>query len=83
MDGTVLRFGELKHPGAMIEQVKGFSYSVSSLLGARSFFSPAIDVEATQEEICGQEPSLGDKIEKSWWKVSLASPKIRDPSPAR
>ncbi|KAL9276542.1 hypothetical protein ACSQ67_025925 [Phaseolus vulgaris] len=28
VDGTVLRFGELKGAGAMIEQVKGFSYSV-------------------------------------------------------
>ncbi|KAL8091245.1 phosphatidylserine decarboxylase proenzyme 1, mitochondrial [Apium graveolens] len=82
VDGTVLHFGELKHPGAMIEQVKGFSYSVASLLGARSFFSPMIDVEDSQEESSGQEQSLGDKSEKSWWKVSLASPKLREPSPA-
>ncbi|WOG86289.1 hypothetical protein DCAR_0205490 [Daucus carota subsp. sativus] len=80
VDGTVLRFGELKHPGTMIEQVKGFSYSVSSLLGARS--SPMIDVEDTQEESSVQEQSLGYKSEKSWWKVSLASPKLREPSPA-
>lgn len=65
----------------MIEQVKGFSYSVSSLLGARS--SPMIDVEDTQEESSVQEQSLGYKSEKSWWKVSLASPKLREPSPAR
>ncbi|KOM52396.1 hypothetical protein LR48_Vigan09g105500 [Vigna angularis] len=37
MDGTILRFGELKGPGAMIEQVKGFSYSVFSLHGASPF----------------------------------------------
>ena len=60
MDGTVLRFGEIKHPGAMIEQVKGFSYSVSSLIGTRSFFLPMIDVEDTQEESTGHEQSLGD-----------------------
>lgn len=83
MDGTVLRFGELKHPGAMIEQVKGSSYSVSSLLGARSFFSPTIDVEDNQEESSGQEQILGYESEKSWWKVSLASPKLREPSRAR
>ncbi|WVZ23712.1 hypothetical protein V8G54_002256 [Vigna mungo] len=38
MDGTFLRFGELKGAGAMIQQVKEFSYSVSSLLGASPFF---------------------------------------------
>lgn len=83
MDGTVLRFGELKEVGAMIEQVKGFSYSVSSLLGASSFFSSTAAVEDIQEESSGQDQNLVDKSKKSWWRISLASPKVRDPAPAR
>lgn len=82
MDGTVLRFGELKEAGAMIEQVKGFSYSVSSLLGASSFFSSTAAVEDIQEESRGQEQNLVDKCKKSWWRISLASPKVWDPAPA-
>ena len=46
MDGTVLRFGELTGTGGMIEQVKGFSYSVSSLLGA-SLLLPTISNDNT------------------------------------
>lgn len=78
VDGTVLRFGELK-AGTMIEQVKGFSYSVSSLLGARPFLPSTEDV---QEESMGQEKAPRDENEKSWWRISLASPKVRDPAPA-
>lgn len=82
MDGTVLRFGQLKEAGAMIEQVKGFSYSVSSLLGANSLL-PMIAVEDMQEEDrIGQENTLRDESKKSWWRISLASPKVRDPVPA-
>lgn len=82
MDGTVLRFGELKEAGAMIEQVKGFSYSVSALLGASSFFSTSAAVGDIQEESSGQEQNLVDKS-KNFWRISLASPKVRDPAPAR
>ncbi|KOM52397.1 hypothetical protein LR48_Vigan09g105600 [Vigna angularis] len=49
MDGTILRFGELKGPGAMIEQVKGFSYSVFSLHGASPFL-PTSDADVKHNE---------------------------------
>uniref|UniRef100_A0A0D3EAY5 Phosphatidylserine decarboxylase n=1 Tax=Brassica oleracea var. oleracea TaxID=109376 RepID=A0A0D3EAY5_BRAOL len=58
VDGTVLRFGELKESRGMNEQVKGHSYSAPGLLGTNS-------------------PSH-DKIDKSWLRISLASPKLRE-----
>ncbi|KAH9721226.1 phosphatidylserine decarboxylase proenzyme 1 [Citrus sinensis] len=77
VDGIVLRVGELKGVGAMIEQVKGFSYSVSSLLGSSSFL-PMIE-EGDMHEQCGeQESSPTEKTKKSWWSISLASPRVRD-----
>lgn len=82
MDGTVLRFGELKGAGAMIEQVKGHSYSVSSLLGPSSFL-PLIAEGDIQEEDSGQENTSKDKGKKSWWRISLATPKVWDPVSAR
>ena len=82
MDGIVLRFGELKAAGAMIEQVKGFSYSVSSLLGASSHL-PMITEENTHAESSEFESSLRDESKKSWWRVSLASPKVWDPVASR
>ncbi|KAL7182743.1 hypothetical protein ACSBR1_041432 [Camellia fascicularis] len=81
VDGTILRFGELKGAGSMIEQVKGFSYSVSSLLGASPFF-PVIAEEDIQQDSKGQEIIPRDENKKSWWRISLASPKVRDPAPA-
>ncbi|KAK3005434.1 hypothetical protein RJ639_017112 [Escallonia herrerae] len=81
VDGTILRFGELKEAGALIEQVKGFSYSASSLLGARSLL-PMIDAQDMQNEGSGQDNDLRDEQKKSWWRISLASPKVRDPVPA-
>nr|XP_009758386.1 PREDICTED: phosphatidylserine decarboxylase proenzyme 1, mitochondrial-like [Nicotiana sylvestris] len=81
VDGTVLQFGELKKAGAMIEQVKGFSYSASSLLGASSLLPMAV-VDDNKNEDGGQEGSTDDANQKSWWRVSLASPKVRDPAPA-
>ncbi|KAG6606171.1 Phosphatidylserine decarboxylase proenzyme 1, mitochondrial, partial [Cucurbita argyrosperma subsp. sororia] len=78
VDGTVLRFGELKGAGAMIEQVKGFSYSVVALLGAGSLL-PMMARGDTDEEGSGQENSSADSRKKSWWKISLAYPKVLDP----
>ncbi|KAB1216999.1 Phosphatidylserine decarboxylase proenzyme 1, mitochondrial [Morella rubra] len=82
VDGTVLRFGELKGARAMIEQVKGHSYSVSSLLGPSSFL-PLIAEGDIQEEDSGQENTSKDKGKKSWWRISLATPKVWDPVSAR
>ncbi|KAE9462825.1 hypothetical protein C3L33_05261, partial [Rhododendron williamsianum] len=79
VDGTVLRFGDFKEAGTMIEQVKGFSYSVSSLLGARPLLPSMEDV---QQESRGQEKAPRDEDKKSWWRITLASPKVRDPEPA-
>lgn len=66
----------------MIEQVKGFSYSVSSLLGASSLLPMSVVDDNTNQD-GGQEGSMDDVNQKSWWRVSLASPKVRDPAPAR
>lgn len=65
----------------MIEQVKGFTYSASSLLGASSLLPMAVVDDNTNED-GGQEGSTDDANQKSWWRVSLASPKVRDPAPA-
>ncbi|XP_058084932.1 phosphatidylserine decarboxylase proenzyme 1, mitochondrial [Magnolia sinica] len=78
VDGTVLRFGELKEPGGMIEQVKGFSYSASSLLGANSFI-PMVVQEDMHGEHSEQKHVSKDSSKRSWWRISLASPKVRDP----
>ncbi|KAL6005048.1 phosphatidylserine decarboxylase 1 [Asimina triloba] len=78
VDGTVLRFGELKEPGGLIEQVKGFSYSVSSLLGANSF-TPMVIQEDIPVEHIEERHALKDSNRRSWWRISLASPKVRDP----
>lgn len=77
-----MRFGELKEPGAMIEQVKGFSYSVSTLLGLNSFL-PMVSGKDVVQKNGEVEDSHKDQIKKSWWRVSLSSPKIQDPIPAR
>ena len=77
MDGTVLRFGELRGPRGMIEQVKGFSYSASSLLGANSSLHEVVN-EDTHEEF-SEQSITEDSSKRSWWRVSFASPKIRNP----
>lgn len=62
----------------MIEQVKGFSYSVSSLLGASSFLPMVAEADKVGER--GEpENSSRENSKKSWWRVSLASPKHWDP----
>ncbi|OIW10845.1 hypothetical protein TanjilG_27791 [Lupinus angustifolius] len=81
VDGTVLRFGELNGAGAMIEQVKGFSYSVFSLLGASPSLPTTTD-DNVQEEHSGSITTT-EKSKKSWWRVSLASPKVWDPTLSR
>nr|AKM76658.1 mitochondrial phosphatidylserine decarboxylase [Pelargonium exstipulatum] len=78
VDGTILRFGELKGVRPMIDQVKGFSYSVSSLLGASSFL-PLIAEGNVHEESSDEEKAPTEKSKKTWWRISLASPKVQDP----
>ncbi|XP_072963327.1 phosphatidylserine decarboxylase proenzyme 1, mitochondrial [Typha angustifolia] len=80
VDGKILRLGEVKGPGAMIEQVKGFSYSASSLLGANSSLHEAVNDEDSLNQH-SEETMLEDSNTKSWWRVSLASPRLRDPIP--
>ncbi|PON97696.1 Phosphatidylserine decarboxylase-related [Trema orientale] len=82
VDGTILRFGEFKGPGAMIEQVKGFSYSVSSLLGASSFL-PMVAEGHMEEDVDEPENISTNKSKKSWWRISMASPKVWDPVSSR
>jgi phosphatidylserine decarboxylase len=76
VDGKVLQLGELRGPGTMIEQVKGFSYSVSSLLGTNSTLHDAGEEEFSREHIEQNIPENSNA--KSWWHVSVATPKIRD-----
>ncbi|KAI8012272.1 hypothetical protein LOK49_LG06G01308 [Camellia lanceoleosa] len=68
VDGTIIRFGELKGAGSMIEQVKGFSYFVSSLLGASPFLL-VIAEEDIQQDSKGQEIIPRDENKKSWWRT--------------
>nr|AKM76651.1 mitochondrial phosphatidylserine decarboxylase [Monsonia marlothii] len=78
VDGTILRFGELKGVRPMIDQVKGFSYSVSALLGASSVL-PLV-AEGNAHEGSSEEGKIPtEKSKKTWWRISLASPKVRDP----
>uniref|UniRef100_A0A803L5G4 phosphatidylserine decarboxylase n=1 Tax=Chenopodium quinoa TaxID=63459 RepID=A0A803L5G4_CHEQI len=81
VDGIVVRFGELKEPGAMIEQVKGFSYSVSALLGLNSFL-PMVSGKDVVEKSSEVENVHRDQTKKSWWRVSFSSPKFQEPVPA-
>uniref|UniRef100_A0A0E0K7I6 phosphatidylserine decarboxylase n=1 Tax=Oryza punctata TaxID=4537 RepID=A0A0E0K7I6_ORYPU len=76
VDGKVLRLGELRGPGTMIEQVKGFSYSVASLLGASSSLHGAEEEDISREHTEQNTPA--DSNAKSWWRVSVAKPKLRD-----
>ncbi|CAN8324828.1 unnamed protein product [Cochlearia groenlandica] len=71
-DGTILRFGELQGSRGMIEQVKGHSYSVPALLGTNSLL-PMVP-EGKDDSVEG----VNDKGVKSWLRVSLASPKLRE-----
>ncbi|CAN6302655.1 unnamed protein product [Urochloa humidicola] len=74
VDGKVLRLGKLRGPGTMIEQVKGFSYPVSSLLGTSSSLHDATEEELSREHIEQSMPENSNV--KSWWRVSIASPKL-------
>uniref|UniRef100_A0A0D9VN94 phosphatidylserine decarboxylase n=1 Tax=Leersia perrieri TaxID=77586 RepID=A0A0D9VN94_9ORYZ len=76
VDGKVLRLGELRGPGTMIEQVKGFSYSAASLLGASSSLHGAEEEDFSREHT--EQSIRADSNVKSWWRVSVASPKLRD-----
>ncbi|WVZ55058.1 hypothetical protein U9M48_005771 [Paspalum notatum var. saurae] len=76
VDGKVLRLGELRGPGTMIEQVKGFSYSVSSLLGTNSSLHYATEEELPREQKEKNMP--GNLNARSWLRLSVASPKLRD-----
>ncbi|KAF7062654.1 hypothetical protein CFC21_069229 [Triticum aestivum] len=76
VDGKVLRLGQLRGPGTMIEQVKGFSYPVSSLVGASSSLHDATEKDISGEQTEQNVPESSNA--KSWWRVSVASPKLRD-----
>ncbi|KAL5551442.1 hypothetical protein UlMin_001618 [Ulmus minor] len=82
VDGMILRFGELKGPGAMIEQVKGFSYSVSALLGASSFLPMVTERDMDEDGKVPENTSIANS-KKSWWRISLVSPKVLEPVSSR
>ncbi|KAI7749684.1 hypothetical protein M8C21_010078 [Ambrosia artemisiifolia] len=60
VDGTIVRVGELKE-GVMIEQVKGFSYSVSSLLGVGSFLPLMAAKDIHEQDSSQQEKNIKDE----------------------
>lgn len=61
----------------MIEQVKGFSYSAASLLGANSLLHDAVKEGTCKEH---SEQSITEvSSTKSWWRISFTSPKMRGP----
>lgn len=76
----VLRIGELGGPGAMIEQVKGFSYSPFSLLGPRTSLHKVVDGNACDEP--SELSTAQGTTKKSWWRLSFASPKVRNSVPS-
>eukprot|EP01018_Ginkgo_biloba_P002072 Gb_24542 [translate_table: standard] len=80
VDGIIIRCGQLKGPGVMIEQVKGFSYSAHSLLGAKSPLPTSTSQEVLPEQ-CVQKEVKRDFNEKSWWRISWAAPKVRKELP--
>ncbi|CAA6666804.1 unnamed protein product [Spirodela intermedia] len=80
VDGTVLKFGELRESAAMIDQVKGFSYSATSLLGASPFLLEDGCKDVTDMEY--HEARSKDSGKRSWWRISFASPKVRLPKTA-
>ncbi|KAL6544995.1 phosphatidylserine decarboxylase 1 [Orobanche hederae] len=82
VDGTILRFGELRGPGAMIAQVKGCSYRAYSLLGANSHL-PVIAAGDAYEESDVEDNNVRDVNQKSWWNISFASPKVGDTASSR
>lgn len=60
----------------MIEQVKGYSYSASALLGSTMLLAAANNIE----EEDGREVNSSEKgTQKSWWRVSFSFPKLRSP----
>lgn len=76
VDGTVLRFGQLKASGDMIEQIKGYSYSASTLLGSSMLLTAAKNIE---KENGGEVNASKKGPQGSWWRVSFAFPKLRGP----
>lgn len=79
MDGIVLRCGVLKASGGMIEQVKGASYSVTSLLGWNPFL-PTITEGKTQEVNVEEENGIEEDRTESLSMASLASAEVRNMS---
>ncbi|CAN0842379.1 Phosphatidylserine decarboxylase proenzyme 1, mitochondrial [Linum grandiflorum] len=61
----------------MIEQVKGFSYSASSLLGASSFIPMVAEGDVHEEGSDGRS-NHHDDSQNSQWRVSLSYPKVKD-----
>lgn len=80
VDGIILRVGQLKGPGAMIEQVKGFSYSAVSLLGSSSAL-PISDSQEVLAEQYEQKQVRRNLNQRSWWRVSWIAPKVRKEDP--
>ncbi|XP_059063263.1 phosphatidylserine decarboxylase proenzyme 1, mitochondrial isoform X2 [Cryptomeria japonica] len=82
VDGIVLRCGQLRGPGAMIEQVKGFSYSAFSLLGSESVL-PTSDTQEILPEEYEDNQVKKNMNQRSWWRISFGAPNVRKELPKR
>lgn len=67
----------------MIEQVKGFSYPATSLLGEKTFLPMAMGEDMIDEEGEKVKITSNSSRRKSWWRISFASPKVQDPIQTR
>ncbi|KAH9543275.1 hypothetical protein CY35_13G055700 [Sphagnum magellanicum] len=81
VDGIMIRCGEVRGSGTMIEQVKGFSYSVSALLGATPpplalAFSESETSEQNGEKI---KPDVPGKPGKRRWSSLWSTTKTLQP----
>ena len=63
----------------MIDQVKGFSYSATSLLGESSFLLKDRNKCSGETENQESVTSVEDGGKRSWWRISFASPKALPP----
>lgn len=80
VDGIVLRCGQLRGPGAMIEQVKGFSYSAFSLLGSKSDL-PTLDTREVWPVEYEENQVKKNSNQRSWWRISFGASNVRKELP--
>jgi hypothetical protein len=81
VDGIMIRCGEVRGSGTMIEQVKGFSYSVSALLGAtpRPLALAFSESETSEQNGKKIKPDVPGKPGKRRWSSLWSTTKTLQP----